>query len=1119
MGSLNEISLKYENILRQSKQLADSGFKSKIKPVADDVVNDGKAFFTKLNTVLSRLKDKYPNYFEFRNSRFYVKGESRSIDYNYSNSIDIATEASSTINETLKAMLNGDMSSRNLTRLGVAMNTFYLVIDNFKALEDAEIKKEKQAYLANGDVLAKAKQEANRKIKELENEVHEYFMTLPKDIRSLSIDEAYEEITSSRYFYSHKIEVGTCGGNYSKNFKDFISSLGYSLNGGGYFFLENQEGKNVTLINCEPSYLRRNADFEDALRDMIMRSFKNFRPNEYEVALIEGEDGEVMLGPVADFVKKASNDLIYGGDVADNPEKTAKLIRKLNDEVRSRIRLFKSTYYLNKKHIDEYNAYNKENPLKYIFLVVKDYPSGFENSDILDKLRNIIIDGGPVGVMVLLIGKNEEIALGTFSKLEPLEIPASHIINVNSDRSLVLNDSPFELILPQYRFDDVEFLKKRIKNASNFSLSSILEDKPSVPFYEEIAIPLGKVGGDTYSLVARTEKPPHPFILVTGTKGTGKSAFMHEIILSGAYKYSPDELELHVIDFKSADKATEFALYQYPEKMYIPHIKYLSLKSRPENALDIINYIQKLKSKRNRQGKFKFYNEKNPDKKMPLIYVIIDEYESMLSGGEESGTGYESIALQGAIQDGITKIIKTARTFGIGLIFSGQALKNMPNDVLAQISTKIAFKNDEGMMAKMFPGYNVDLKVFPTDDYRGLAYTSSNDSTPKLTKFAWAGDEEKMAELAKTIREKYPEHTKKHVQSIIGATGSAEIRLDSFDSWEEEIKNRLADEESNFDNREQFLSSKQDKLIKLYRPLALGQSSSSEATVYLDYQKDENGHNFFAFGRNENLCPIERNLLLSFLYQVAVLQLKDKHIIFMDGSRFGVKDELFSNLLEKYPYILKQVEYITDKREMAHRLLTLSKHMKENKNDNPYLIIMHEIDWLDDDECLPSLDKKVSKQDDSTNNDIKSSLAALGGAVPAFLMNANFAAASKKEEKEDEFPTYGLTDVKNAFQDLYFNGPLFEHFMLVSSIRYETINKHIINSVYDTKVQEQIKNYSVYGSYDMYTKQALGDKVNANICYVINGSNSRSTTRLFDYLSPSASEWWERLEKMMYIWR
>ena len=101
----------------------------------------------------------------------------------------------------------------------------------------------------------------------------------------------------------------------------------------------------------------------------------------------------------------------------------------------------------------------------------------------------------------------------------------------------------FELTKPEYRFDDIEFLKKRIKNASNFSLSSILEDKPSVPFYEEITIPLGKVGGDTYSLVARTEKPPHPFILVTGTKGTGKSAFMHEIILSGAYKYSPDELE------------------------------------------------------------------------------------------------------------------------------------------------------------------------------------------------------------------------------------------------------------------------------------------------------------------------------------------------------------------------------------------------------------------------------------------------------------------------------------------------------------------------------------------------------------------------------------------------
>ena len=152
-------------------------------------------------------------------------------------------------------------------------------------------------------------------------------------------------------------------------------------------------------------------------------------------------------------------------------------------------------------------------------------------------------------------------------------------------------------------------MRKRLKSASSFALSNLLEDKPELPHYEVVSIPLGKIGSEVYSLKASTEKPPYPFVLVTGGTGCGKSAFMHEIILSGAYKYSPDELEFHVIDFKSADKATEFADYQYGKKMYIPHIKYLSLKSRPENALDIINYIQKLKSKRNRMGKFKSYNE------------------------------------------------------------------------------------------------------------------------------------------------------------------------------------------------------------------------------------------------------------------------------------------------------------------------------------------------------------------------------------------------------------------------------------------------------------------------------------------------------------------------------
>ena len=135
-------------------------------------------------------------------------------------------------------------------------------------------------------------------------------------------------------------------------------------------------------------------------------------------------------------------------------------------------------------------------------------------------------------------------------------------------------------------------------------------------------------------------------------------------------------------------------------------------------------------------------------------------------------------------------------------------------------------------------------------------------------------------------------------------------------------------------------------------------------------------------------------------------------------------------------------------------------------------------------------------------------------------MGANFAAAaSKEEEKVEEFETFTALDVKDAFKQLYLNGMLFEHFVFASSIKFENINNQIISLVNDSKGQEQMRNYAIYGSYEMLTTQSVGTSLNANICYVLNGLNSRSTTRLFDYEAEESKEWWARLEKMMYIWR
>lgn len=70
--------------------------------------------------------------------------------------------------------------------------------------------------------------------------------------------------------------------------------------------------------------------------------------------------------------------------------------------------------------------------------------------------------------------------------------------------------------------------------------------------------------------------------MITGGTGSGKSTLLHTIILSAALHYSPDDLQMYLMDFKSG---TEFKIYEtYP----IPHIRLLALDAMQEFGESIL---------------------------------------------------------------------------------------------------------------------------------------------------------------------------------------------------------------------------------------------------------------------------------------------------------------------------------------------------------------------------------------------------------------------------------------------------------------------------------------------------------------------------------------------------
>ena len=51
------------------------------------------------------------------------------------------------------------------------------------------------------------------------------------------------------------------------------------------------------------------------------------------------------------------------------------------------------------------------------------------------------------------------------------------------------------------------------------------------------------------------------FCLFLGKSESGKSAFIHTLMVSTGYYYAPDELQFYLVDFKDAKSSPEFANY------------------------------------------------------------------------------------------------------------------------------------------------------------------------------------------------------------------------------------------------------------------------------------------------------------------------------------------------------------------------------------------------------------------------------------------------------------------------------------------------------------------------------------------------------------------------------
>lgn len=394
-------------------------------------------------------------------------------------------------------------------------------------------------------------------------------------------------------------------------------------------------------------------------------------------------------------------------------------------------------------------------------IVILDYPYGVDRN-LQDRLKRIAAIGGPSGTSLVIAADplqspNPEVDTQELTRLLTPVTAARGVIEVRGYPAPAVPDQAVD-----ERFIDsmVRGLAVASQQAQGptIPLVSLLGEDLNRPWShssnESLEAIIGIAGRDPMSITLRTENPPHTNLLVGGAVGQGKSNLVLDIVYALATRYSPAELELHLLDFKRGLEFKRFAADDNGEN-WLPHAKVLSLESNQEFGVAVLAHVDGEMSRRAQLFKQSGANSLDTYRSLsgaplPRVLLIIDEFHMLFEGEDhlvdEALEYMERLAKQGRAY-GIHLLLASQTTSGVrGLAIKGQS-------IFAQFPLRMSLKNtpaesqailSEGNRAAAdltFRGEVVLNRNFGTDpegsNIRGLAAYAEPKQMAELQARLW----------------------------------------------------------------------------------------------------------------------------------------------------------------------------------------------------------------------------------------------------------------------------------------------------------------------------------------------------------------------------------------------
>jgi energy-coupling factor transporter ATP-binding protein EcfA2 len=428
------------------------------------------------------------------------------------------------------------------------------------------------------------------------------------------------------------------------------------------------------------------------MQAIMLRMLTSMPPGKVRFAIVDpvglGENFSAFMH-LADY-----NEQLVTNRIWTNTQHVEERLGELTGHMENVIQVYLRNEFAS---IQEYNAFAGEMAEAYRILVVANFPTNFSEGA-ARRLLSIVASGARCGVYTLL-SVDTRLKMPREFHLPDLEKQALNL--VWHDDRFVWQDPdfaelPLELDGPPAAEQFTRIVRsvgQQVQDADRIEVpfEAVLPDDGqwwTADSRSGLDIPLGRAGAMKLQHLL-LGKGTSQHVLISGKTGSGKSTLLHALITNLAIRYSPEEVELYLVDFK---KGVEFKAYAQAE---LPHARVIAIESEREFGLSVLERLD-LELKRRgdlfrNQGVQDLHAFRNarPELRLPRVLLIVDEFQELFVEDDR-------IAQNASLL--LDRLVRQGRAFGIHVLLGSQTLAgaySLPRSTIGQMAVRIALQCSE----------------------------------------------------------------------------------------------------------------------------------------------------------------------------------------------------------------------------------------------------------------------------------------------------------------------------------------------------------------------------------------------------------------------------------------